>query len=155
MLPMTLQLIDAGLPVILDLNLMDEAERLGVQVDAAALENALGVPVLTTALALDRGTTQLKEKIASCLHKRPSNDSSAASSRTKVTYHPLIENTITKMETLLNGSYQMNRNRRCYYSRMTLRLTHWFRNRKNNMLMKSCLLQRPCGRVSASHSLTL
>ena len=38
MLPMTLQLIEAGLPVILVADLMDEAERLGVQIDLAALE---------------------------------------------------------------------------------------------------------------------
>src|SRR4030065_777793 len=43
MLPMTLQLIEAGLPVILVGNLMDEAERIGVQVDLAALESALGI----------------------------------------------------------------------------------------------------------------
>ena len=36
MLPLTLQLIEAGLPVVLQVNMMDEAERLGITVDAAA-----------------------------------------------------------------------------------------------------------------------
>ena len=44
MLPMTLQLIEAGLPVVLDLNLMDEAERLGVRVDAGRLGRCAGHP---------------------------------------------------------------------------------------------------------------
>jgi ferrous iron transport protein B len=108
MLPMTLQLIEAGLPVILDLNLMDEAERLGVQVDAAALERALGIPVLTTALALGRGTTQLKERIAAYLGDRPTNNPSTNLS-TRVSYHGVIEEALAEMEALLSDTYQMTR----------------------------------------------
>ena len=67
MLPMTLQLIEAGLPVVLDVNLMDEAERLGLRVDIPSLEQALGIPVVGTALALGRGSAQLKERVAEYL----------------------------------------------------------------------------------------
>jgi ferrous iron transport protein B len=38
MLPLTLQLMETGLPVILLLNIMDEAERLGIQFDIPFLE---------------------------------------------------------------------------------------------------------------------
>jgi ferrous iron transport protein B len=63
MLPLTLQLIESSIPVILVLNIMDEAERLGMKVDAAGLEKELGIPVITTAAALNRGIDQLKERI--------------------------------------------------------------------------------------------
>jgi len=107
MLPMTLQLIDAGLPVVLDLNLMDEAERMGIQVDAAPLECALGIPVLTTALALGRGTAQIKEQIAAYVNGRRANNPSHTS-ETIVRYHPVIEEALTEMGTLFNGYYQMD-----------------------------------------------
>jgi ferrous iron transport protein B len=102
MLPMTLQLIEAGLPLIVDLNLMDEAERLGVQVDVAALEQALGVPVVATALARGRGTAQLKERIAAFLTGHQPDDLS--SFQTTIQYHPLIEESLAGIGTQLNGN---------------------------------------------------
>ena len=41
MLPMTLQLIEAGLPIILVVNILDEAERLGMQFDLKKLQKNL------------------------------------------------------------------------------------------------------------------
>jgi ferrous iron transport protein B len=102
MLSMTLQLIEAGLPLILDLNLMDEAERLGVQVDVAALERALGVPVVATALARGWGTAQLKERIATYLTSRQTHGPPL--SQTAIQYHPLIEESLAGIGTQLNGN---------------------------------------------------
>ncbi len=45
---LTLQLLDLGLPVVVALNLMDEAERQGLAVDPALLAKHLGVPVVPT-----------------------------------------------------------------------------------------------------------
>ena len=45
---LTLQLLDLGLPVVVALNLMDEAERGGLTVDPALLSKHLGVPVIPT-----------------------------------------------------------------------------------------------------------
>lgn len=108
MLPMTLQLIEAGLPVVLDVNLMDEAERLGMQVNVPALERALGVPVVTTALALGRGVTQLREKVAACVNGH-SACSQPVQLQTPVEYHTLIEEALTKIETELHGTYQLTK----------------------------------------------
>lgn len=102
MLPMTLQLIEAGLPLIVDLNLMDEAERLGVQVDVAALEQALGVPVVATALARGRGTTQLKERIVTYLSISQTN--TLAPSLATMQYHPLVEEALAGIDARLNGN---------------------------------------------------
>lgn len=107
MLPMTLQLIEAGLPVVLDVNLMDEAERLGVQIDEDALERALGVPVVSTALAKGRGVAQLKEAVAACLKGCPAEDPPVRPA--PVRYHPIIEAAIEQGQAKLWGSYRLSK----------------------------------------------
>jgi len=63
MLTFTLQLVEAGLPVILVLNVMDEAERIGMRFDVKKLEDRLGVPVVPTVGTTKRGMNVLKDKI--------------------------------------------------------------------------------------------
>ena len=63
MLPLTLQLIEAELPVILVLNILDEAEKLGMKIDFARLEKELKVPVTATVSTTGRGLDILKGKI--------------------------------------------------------------------------------------------
>lgn len=60
MLPLTLQLIEAGLPLILVVNLMDEAEQLGLHIDLEALERKLGVPVFATVCKTGKGVEALR-----------------------------------------------------------------------------------------------
>lgn len=64
MLPLTLQLIEAGLPSILDLNMMDEAETSGIKIDVNSLEEQLGIPVVATAAISGRGMDLLRKRIA-------------------------------------------------------------------------------------------
>ncbi len=63
MLPLTLQLIEAGLPVILELNMMDEMERAGIEVDVNQLEKELGIPVIATVATTGRGMAALRRKL--------------------------------------------------------------------------------------------
>ncbi|MFT9493546.1 FeoB small GTPase domain-containing protein [Anaerosolibacter sp.] len=63
MLPLTIQLIEGGIPVILVLNIMDEAERMGLKIDTKKLENELGIPVISTIAALNKGIDMLRERI--------------------------------------------------------------------------------------------
>ncbi len=63
MLPLTLQMIEGDVPVILVLNIMDEAESLGLKIDLKKLEAELGIPVLSTVAALNKGIEVLKERI--------------------------------------------------------------------------------------------
>lgn len=60
MLPLTLQLIEAGLPVILVLNMMDEAEAVGVKIDVGRLEEELGIPVVGTVATTGQGVERLR-----------------------------------------------------------------------------------------------
>ncbi len=60
---LTLQVIDMGLPLVVALNFCDEAEEAGIQIDAAALEAALGVPVVRAAAARGRGLGEVLEAL--------------------------------------------------------------------------------------------
>ncbi|HEY8531456.1 MAG TPA: FeoB small GTPase domain-containing protein [Limnochorda sp.] len=66
MLPLTLQLLEAGFPVILVLNMMDECERLGLSVKVDALSSRLGIPVVATVAASGRGVQELEQEVARC-----------------------------------------------------------------------------------------
>ncbi len=63
MLPFTFQLIEAGLPVILVLNIMDEAERMGIGFDIKKLESELNIPVIPTVSVTKRGMNLLKQSM--------------------------------------------------------------------------------------------
>jgi ferrous iron transport protein B len=63
MLPLTLQLIEAGLPTILDLNMMDETEAAGIEVDVKRLEEELGIPVVATVATTGRGLEVLQKRL--------------------------------------------------------------------------------------------
>jgi len=63
MLPLTLQLLESGLPVILVLNIIDEARNLGISIDIAHLEKELNIPVVGTVSTTQEGLDILKGKI--------------------------------------------------------------------------------------------
>src|SRR3954453_6167487 len=61
MLNMTIQLIEADLPVILVVNIMDEAERMGLTLNLDLLRERLGIPVIGAATAKKRGLTEIRD----------------------------------------------------------------------------------------------
>lgn len=63
MLPLTLQLIEAGLPVVLDLNMTDEAESAGIIVNTDTLSEKLTVPVVATVATSGQGIDRLKKAL--------------------------------------------------------------------------------------------
>lgn len=63
MLPFTLQLIEACLPIILDLNIIDEAEKIGMKIKLDYLEKELKTPVVATVSTTGRGIDILKGRI--------------------------------------------------------------------------------------------
>ena len=64
MLPFTMQLIEAGLPVILVLNMMDELVTAGMDIKLDELENQLQIPVLATVATTGRGINELRRRLA-------------------------------------------------------------------------------------------
>jgi ferrous iron transport protein B len=65
---LTLQLADMGIPMVVALNMADEARREGVGIDTALLERELGVPVIETVAVEGRGIQELS---AALEHARP------------------------------------------------------------------------------------
>tara|TARA_B100000315_G_scaffold218408_1_gene219710 strand:- start:261 stop:845 length:585 start_codon:yes stop_codon:yes gene_type:complete len=63
MLPFTLQLIEARLPVILELNMMDETKAVGIEVDIGKLEQELGIPVVATVATTGQGIKALRRTL--------------------------------------------------------------------------------------------
>jgi ferrous iron transport protein B len=57
---LTTQLLELGLPVILVLNMIDDADTAGVTIDAKVLEDALGVTVVKTQARIGKGLTELR-----------------------------------------------------------------------------------------------
>lgn len=58
-LELTLELMSLERPLVVALNMMDEAARKGIVIDAAKLSKLLGVPVVTTVAAAGRGLSNL------------------------------------------------------------------------------------------------
>ncbi|MBL0209413.1 MAG: ferrous iron transport protein B [Holophagaceae bacterium] len=64
---LTTQLLELGKPVVFVLNMMDDAERRGIQLDIPALETLLGGPVVPTIGNREEGVDALKEELLKVL----------------------------------------------------------------------------------------
>jgi len=99
MLTMTLQLIDAGLPVVLVVNILDEAERMGLSVDIPLLQEKLGIPVIGAATAKKRGLTEIRTAIAGFTGEK----------HAVFGYSRRLEADIESVANLIHGSYPISR----------------------------------------------
>ena len=61
---LTFQLMEMNIPIVLDLNMMDVAERRNIEIDTRILAEKLGVAVVSTAMAAGRGKKDLFDAIA-------------------------------------------------------------------------------------------
>lgn len=61
---LTAQLLGLALPMVVALNMMDEAEQQGIRIDEEKLEQMLGVPVVPMVARRNKGTVALLERIA-------------------------------------------------------------------------------------------
>ena len=68
-LNVTLQFQEAGFPLILVLNIYDEARDAGIAIDVPALERELGLPVVTTVSTTGEGLDMLRRKIEDYVRK--------------------------------------------------------------------------------------
>lgn len=58
-LSLTFELMEIGRPVVVALNMMDEAARMGLKIDGLKLQEMLGIPVLPLIASKGRGVKQL------------------------------------------------------------------------------------------------
>lgn len=56
---MTVELLELNIPMIIGLNMMDEADRLGIHIDVSTLETLVGVPVIPMIASKGRGIQPL------------------------------------------------------------------------------------------------
>ena len=101
MLAMTLQLIEAGLPVILVVNIMDEAERIGLKIDLELLRQRLGIPVIGAATTRKRGLGEIRSAITAYRHD--------AGNPPHFAYSRLLEHDINEVARLMEGEYILSR----------------------------------------------
>ena len=99
MLPMTLQLLEAGLPVVLAMNMLDESENLGFEFRLETLAERLGIPVLGIAGASNRGVPALN----SLLGERMLLTTTAPLPATLVQYDEQIEAAIEEIVALIGA----------------------------------------------------
>lgn len=98
MLAMTIELIDAGFPVILNLNIMDEARHMGMLINIQLLEQMLGIPVIATSAVNRVGLEALKKVITQYKQEKSRN----------FFFKDEIEQVITRISGLLKRSYSFS-----------------------------------------------
>ncbi len=90
-LTITTQLAEMGLPVVLELNLMDEAKRCGVTVSSSALAERIGIPVIETVATEKKGLKDVEKGLMEA-PKVPD---------IQVRYPEIIEDTIDRISRIL------------------------------------------------------
>jgi ferrous iron transport protein B len=68
-LPLTLQLLELGRPLVVALNIADEARRLGVEISHMALSLRLGVPVVPVVAVKGEGIAELRQAMLEALQQ--------------------------------------------------------------------------------------
>jgi len=91
-------LIEADLPVILVVNIMDEAERMGLSIDLELLQQRLGIPVIGAATARKRGLDEIRSAVAA--YRRTTVN--------RFSYSRLLEHDIAQVTQHMSGSYIMS-----------------------------------------------
>ena len=88
---LTVQLIEMGMPVVVLLNMADIAAQEGISVDAAALEQELGVPVYSMTATNSEDIKKIRTAILSHRNAAP-----AVSAASKITYPASIQRIIDR-----------------------------------------------------------
>ena len=101
MLSLTLELMEADLPLLLVLNMMDEARASGVKIRPDLLAQRLGIPVVPTVLVTGSGLSSLKKAVGKALRL----PSAPPSSHAHVLYPPSLESALRRLTTMLKGRY--------------------------------------------------
>jgi ferrous iron transport protein B len=98
-LELTLQLLELEVPMILCLNMMDEAQRKGIQIDAQKLSNLLGVLVIPTIATTGKG---LKELFIEVLRVREERRIGKTPKFSKD-----IEEIVSQLDSILNSEWSV------------------------------------------------
>jgi ferrous iron transport protein B len=107
-LELTAELLEMEVPLVVALNMQDEAEKRGLKIDPQKLEKLLGVPVVSTAALYGKGVLQLMER---CLDKL----AGPANPQPVLPYTAHVETLVQKLaQALPQAGEQGNGSRRFY-----------------------------------------
>ncbi len=98
---LTTQILEMGVPLILALNMMDIARKRDIKIDAIALAEKLGCPVVSLSAASGQGVSQLKR----CVQTQGTHLAVPAA---QVVYAPEIEAAIAAIIPTLQQTHQNN-----------------------------------------------
>lgn len=100
MLPLTLQLLETGLPLILVLNMMDEAKRAGLDIDCDKLSKLLGIPVIPAVSIKKQGIKEILDVVVKIGGRDDSKN---------VQYDDEVEQKLNKISQLLKNDYGVSK----------------------------------------------
>lgn len=100
---LTVQIVELGLPVIVALNMMDEASARGLKIDTERLSQALGgVPIVPTVARRAEGLEALKQHILSRLiPSRPVERGAEDEALSPIDYSPAVESVLARLAPLI------------------------------------------------------
>jgi ferrous iron transport protein B len=100
---LAVQLLEMGAPLVIALNMMDQAESRGYQIDVSQLSYLLGVPVVPMEASRNRGTQELLLEIVKMA------DSEAQIEGFRLDYGREVEEEIAKLEELISQDEELSR----------------------------------------------
>lgn len=93
-LELTAELIEFGIPMVIALNMWDEAERKGLKIYPKKLEKSLNIPVITTSALYGKGVKNLVEKCYDVFDN-------GGTAPNKIEYTSHVEQSVAKLEGIL------------------------------------------------------
>jgi len=99
---LAVQLLEMGAPLIIALNMMDQAESRGYQIDVSQLSYLIGVPVVPMEASHNRGTQELLQEIV----KMADGEVQAAIFR--LDYGREVEEELAKLEELISRDEELS-----------------------------------------------
>lgn len=105
MLPLTFQLMEAGFPLVLVVNMLDEAGEEGFKFNLPRLAHKLGIPVAGTVSIRGKGIDNLKKVIRNELNTGKKTDRRYY----ELQYPPVLEDSVQEIVLKLKGSYGISK----------------------------------------------
>jgi len=100
---LAVQILEMGVPLIIALNMMDQAESRRYRIDVSTLAQELGTPVVPMVANRNRGTDELLKEIVNVFEGKGSKK------KIKLYYGSEMEEHITELESLISRDEELSR----------------------------------------------
>lgn len=99
---LVLQVMEIGVPMVLGLNMMDEAKRKGIRIDAAKLSRLLGIAVIECIARVGKGKDELMQAVSVALNKKDERHPSWTP--LKISYGPDLDPLVDEIAALIEAN---------------------------------------------------